>query len=110
MECPRRRMGRASKVRVGLQGNRPICDPHYARFKQGEPLKWHVDGAWAVHFLDRRTPIPGVFDIRGNGPEVHGTNNAATEEGHYRYAIAVMPSNQPGSIFIDATCPEIIIG
>lgn len=102
-------------VDIEIECDRPVSHPYYAQYRKNQPLRWRFpQGYWSIHFLDKRTPIPGVFDIYGHGNETFGDPKfPQVDEGHYRYAVAAIPDGKEtrdNRIYIDATCPEIIIG
>jgi len=110
-----RRMAKARKIVLSVDADGIITvDPYYARFRVGDPIRWEMkeNSPWTIGFHDKRTPTDALV-IHGHGNtmfEVHKAQKA----GHYRYTPALYRESHPKlrerpGIFLDASCPEIIV-
>ncbi len=95
------------------QGNITV-DPYYAIFPFGAELVCVTDedSPWAIGFHGKRSSTEALV-IQGHGKRVIGRHKIS-RRGHFSYTVAVhrqnhQRTNRTGAIFLDATCPEIII-
>ncbi len=110
--------GESYQITIRIVDGKPRPDPYYAQVPPGAQIFWEFDGDWGIYFLDNTTPLEhgqrGAHG-RGLGPPVKVA--ADVTQGHFAYAVSVygvdpnlpLDRQKPG-IFMDATCPEVIIG
>lgn len=110
----KRRMAETRQVYLSVdEHGRIVADPYYAIFQLGDELVWvcEDDFPWAIGFHDKRSPTKELV-IHGRGKEAVGTHKAL-RSGHFTYSVALYQELHPlikqPTIFLDATCPEIII-
>ena len=109
-----RQLARNLPIEIQIPNGKPVLDPFYARVGLGHDLKWSANptDSWIISFRDKRTPLEGVFVVKGQGNVVEGGPHVVKHDGHFRYAIAVARMRDgglPPEMFIDADCPEIIV-